>query len=715
MRSLDVHIPEALTSDRDNIIDFLCGYEVATQLYDGDFKSDWLLTSVDAPVWLIKKRNTVKTTKGEKAKLERDYKYVGTVIWSRLLPDGTYLTDKQNSHFLHHLQRLVFLVIEDPINQERMATSRIKSFTGSLFGFISWVFLHKSRFKPLEFGLSKVSASDVEMFGNEMIKGGIFHTLAIGQKILSKVGIFLGKESNPCFLDTSEVEIVKRYFRIQNLYKLNTRGVEIVDRNKVNAHFNTNKHDLMSHEASLFLRQIEPELLKINDKVLLPANLSTKYPSHKTPLIRSYFKKKYSSRYITQFTPLYAKGFQYGNLFNNFLGSSEAFNLGRIKAKWKRNSAPISHTPWIPLNDSLLLINKSINIIINYSDEILKAYQDVVGDLYDNKILSRSEFSKQDIVMQRLEGTLLKEFNVVSFYKIDAAYQGCDDENKLSFVCLTELLQASCLLIIAGLKPIRIEELILLPYDCLYFQEGDGYWLSQSLMKSGIANFLPDTAKPVPAITAKAIKILRRFNEFAKKWGTKVSKKESDYLLYRLNLGNENTKGSIMDSEKIKKLLEKACDYFGTSVDEYGRRWYVNIHELRKSFLLTFFWTFKNSSIDACQWIAGHKDPTHVLQYIESSNPGEEMTDLEAEYARQQLTYFTEKSSLLEMQNTEELYQLVCEHFKVKEYTDIDEDELNEYLQLLLIKGTYKIDFFSMGDDSGLISEAKVAFKVAKL
>lgn len=34
MRSLDVHIPEALTSDRDNIIDFLCGYEVATQLYD---------------------------------------------------------------------------------------------------------------------------------------------------------------------------------------------------------------------------------------------------------------------------------------------------------------------------------------------------------------------------------------------------------------------------------------------------------------------------------------------------------------------------------------------------------------------------------------------------------------------------------------------------------------------------------------------------------
>ncbi|EKK9986099.1 hypothetical protein PP645_001691 [Vibrio vulnificus] len=715
MRSLDVHIPEALVPESDNIIDFLSGYDVATTPYDGDFTSDWLLTPVDAPVWVIKKRNTVKTTKAEKAKTGRDYKYAETVIWERLLPDGSYLTDQQNAHFLYQLQRLVFLVIEDPINQERMATSRIKSFTGSLLNFVSWVFLHKARFQPLEFGLSKVSASDVEVYGNEMINGGTFHTLAVGQKILSKVGLVLGKERNPCFLEASEVEIVERYFREHDLYKLNLRGIEIVDRIKVNAHFNTNKHDLMSHEATLFLRQLEPDLLKLNDKVLLPANLSTKYPSHKTPLIRNFLKKKYSSRYITQFIPLYEKGFQYVSLFPGFLGNSETFTLGDMKAKWKRRGAPPSHTPWIPLDDALLLINKSINIIINHSDDILKAYEDVIGHLYENKILSRSETSKLDILVQRLPDALLKEFNVVSFYKLDSAFKNCDDENKLSFVCLTELLQASCLLIIAGLKPIRIEELALLPYDCLYFQEGDGYWLEQRLMKSGISDLLPETAKPIPTITAKAINILRKFNDFAKKWGTKVSKKESDYLLYRLNLGNENTRGSIMDNEKIKMLLEKFCDYFGTSVDEYGRRWYVNIHELRKSFLLTFFWTFKNSSIDACQWIAGHKDPDHILDYIESSNPGEEMTDLEAEYARQQMTYFYENSSLLEMQNIEELYQLVCDHFKVKDYTDIEEDDLHDYLELLLMKGTYQIEFFSMGDSFGLINEAKVAFKVVKL
>ena len=149
-------------------------------------------------------------------------------------------------------------------------------------------------------------------------------------------------------------------------------------------------------------------------------------------------------------------------------------------------------------------------------------------------------------------------------------------------------------------------------------------------------------------------------------------------------------------------------------MDEYGRRWYVNIHELRKSFLLTFFWTFKNSSIDACQWISGHKDPEHILEYIEANIPGSEMTDLEAEYARQQMTYFYEKSSLLEMQNTEELYQLVCEHFKVKQYTDIDADELQDYLEILLMKGTYKIDFISMGDTLDLIGSTKVAFRVIK-
>ena len=715
MKQLDVQVPEALASQSDEIIQFLSGYDVATRPYDGDFTADWLLTHVESHEWILKKRNTVKASKSVKSSTGQEYKYVEAVIWKRLLPDGTYLTDIENSNFLCQLQKLVFLIIEDPNNQQRMAVTGMKSFTSGVLNFVSWVFLHKYRFQPLKYGLSKVTFSDLELYCKGMIDGGTFHTLAVGQRILSNIGIILSKDRNPCFLENSEVEMVEKYFRENDFYKLNLRGIQVVDRAKINAYFNTSKQDLMSHEASVFLRQFEPELLKINDKVLIPVNCTTNYPTHKTPLIESFLNRKYTTSYATSFLNLYEKGFQYEDLFSRFLRNSEAFALSSLKIKLKRFGAPKQHTPWIPLEDNLLLLNKSIGMIINNADDIIKAYKDIMEELYKQELLhrKRNEGGKTDIVLDCLPDSL-KEFNVVSFCPQDDAFRKCNDEDKLSFAALLELLQASCILMIAGLKPIRIEELSLLQYDCLYYQEGDGYWLEQNLMKSGVNDILPETAKPIPKIAARAIKLLRQFNDIAQKWGDRVSTKESNHLLYRLNIGNHNTKGSVMDSEKIGSVLCVFCDYFGTSVDEYGRRWYVNIHELRKSFLLTFFWTFKNSSIDACQWIAGHKDPEHILDYIETNIPGSEMTDLEAEYARQQLTYFYEKSSLLEMQNTEELYQLVCEHFNVKGYSDIDAEELQVYLEILLMKGTYKIDIISMGDTLDLIGSTKIAFRVVK-
>ncbi|MEZ8088388.1 hypothetical protein [Vibrio sp. 1S139] len=90
------------------------------------------------------------------------------------------------------------------------------------------------------------------------------------------------------------------------------------------------------------------------------------------------------------------------------------------------------------------------------------------------------------------------------------------------------------------------------------------------------------------------------------------------------------------------------------------------------------------------------------------------MTEIEADYARQQVTYFHEQSSLLEMENTEELYRLVCEHFKVKDYTSIPEDDLAAYIALRLRKGKFSIVFYSISERNGLIEKAKVAFQVTK-
>mgnify|MGYP000144413871 CR=1 FL=1 len=227
-----------------------------------------------------------------------------------------------------------------------------------------------------------------------------------------------------------------------------------------------------------------------------------------------------------------------------------------------------------------------------------------------------------------------------------------------------KILKAACFIIIAGLKPIRVNEITSLKYDCLYFIENDGYWLMQEIEKGGVAGILPEEAKPVPQITAKAISILQRFNKHASKIAP--SKKESEYLLYAIKYGHDAINPSIGNQETIRECIGLFCDYFEFPLDQYGRRWYINIHELRKSFILTFFWTYKFVSLDACRWIAGHKDPEHIFNYITSNTPGEEMVEVEAEYARQQIRLFSSNNKLADINNIEELNDDLCNNFNVK-------------------------------------------------
>lgn len=715
MKILEVKIPEKFEKESAEILEFLAGYDSYDKLHDGNFSSEWLLSDIHDVQWIIKTRTTVTTTKAEQDRTGKRYKYVSTVNWERLLPNGTYLTDSLNKSFLKKIQKLLFLVIEDPINQDRMAAKGISAISFGFLRFITWVHLHQIRFEPSKYGLSKVSNSDLEQFALESAEGGYFGVMRVGQKILDKIGIYLGEHRNPLQLESSEVVEVRSFLVSHGLYSRNRKGLEIVDRAKFLVFFGVSKQEMHPHSATLFLRQFEPELLAVNAKVLLPISGTTRYPTHRTPLINDIITKKYTSSSGENLLNFYRRALPYAELFEGFLPSPEIFRLSRSMSYIRRRAEPVKRTPWVSLKDNLLILNKSIDLIINDAEEIIDFYEKLMIKLHEKGHLEREntiDDRKVDVLFRHLP-ECLKKFNVVSFCLSDGEYR-LDETEGISFVCLIEILIGACLTMIAGLKPIRVEELIALQYECLYFVEGDGYWLEQSLMKSGINDILPETAKPIPQITAKAIRFLRRINDIGKIWGHKTKKKESDHLLYRLNLGADNSRASIMNPDKIGMTLEKLCDFCGTSIDEYGRRWYINIHELRKSFLLTFFWTYKHASIDACQWIAGHKDPEHVHRYIESNISGEEMTELEAEYARQQVTYFHENSSLLEMQNTEELYQLICKHFNVEDYIAINKDELQEYIELCLAKGIYQIEAIGIGESTSLIEESIVSFKFAR-
>ena len=273
------------------------------------------------------------------------------------------------------------------------------------------------------------------------------------------------------------------------------------------------------------------------------------------------------------------------------------------------------------------------------------------------------------------------------------------------------ILHGACILLIAGLKPIRIGELQDLKYDCIYFKKGDGFWLEHKNSKSGIHNILPKNKKPIPKITATAINIIKEFNDIAKQCNPNVNKKISDYLFYGLAYHRTDLHATIKDSAQIGTCIEIFTDYTNLPTDAYGRRWYVNIHELRKSFLLMFFWTFKFSSLDSCRWIAGHRDPDHVFRYIEENMPGEEMCEIEAEYATQQLKLFNSDHNLSEIENIANLDSDVCIHFNVNRISEIPEEDLTEWIELSIINGKYIIEAFDINSTKKHLN-ARVAFRI---
>lgn len=693
---------------------FLAGYDSAMRIYEKNYESEWLLSNIHSKIWTLKTTQT--TSKGD-----YKYKYVKNIKWDRLLPNKTRLTDQANKPFLNLIQKLLFICADSTHTGTILNPSTILSHSSALLNFISWLYLHESRFLPSRYGLSRLTEKDIENYIRQWCLGGSFMTLKTGERILSKINSvsLLNITTNDVHrLTDREVNKLIVFFEQNDFYTTANYGPRIIDRRKIQKSFNISKQEFYPHACTLFFRQFEPEVLSINDNVLLPLRLGTEHPSHKTPLISEVIDKSYSQRRISPLLNLLHDFMKLKPMFPAMLPNPDTFRLSSSRRSLKKLSAEANTTPWIPLPICLELINNSIGIIIYYGDTLLDYFDKLTTTLIKNNLYS--EGARTETRNQFVKSTLpssLRNLGIETLGKrnnwtlTDPRSNAQRLRQNPSVHEILEVLLGACLIIVAGLKPVRVNELSLLSYNCLLYKENDGFWLSHALQKSGISNILPETQKPIPHISAKAIQLLQRFNLISQKVALKINKKEAGYLLYGLTLGGAFRSASIKGPDKIKYLMSLFCDYINLKPDEFGRRWYVNTHELRKSFLLTFFWTFKFSSLDSCRWIAGHKDPDHVLRYIEANIPGEEMVDIESEYVYQQLRLFNINNEFREIDNIEKVCEEVCHHFSVNNISEVSEDDIQDWIHLAIEKGLYNIEVFGLDSHENDIN-VHVAFKI---
>tara|TARA_R110002049_G_scaffold202760_2_gene373275 strand:- start:3607 stop:5742 length:2136 start_codon:yes stop_codon:yes gene_type:complete len=710
MRPISANI-DARTTDVVRIKKYLSGYERSIRIYGGDFTADWLLTDIHASKWLTKTKKTIKIEK------TGQYKYVHSFNWHRRLPDNSYLDSKENLLVLHFFQKAIFIFCESQVVMPNASHSSLSGFFNTLMPFIQWCFRKEFKLEPRKYLLNRLTHESFFSYVKEAVAGGSFSTYGtetIFRKRFYELSNYKITSKNIYRLNTEDRNKVISYLKDNNLYTVGPRDLKIVDRQKLFEIFYLPEQLSYLHKTTAFLRQFEPDYLNLNDKILLPLASEFEFPGHTTPLIDDVIK---SNETMGGVLGTFKGLFSLKSFFPDHLPAIERFRFNVIDEYINTKAKQNNLTLWIPLPQCLFMINSAIDIVLNQGDHIVEAMIDTYDTLIENDLLNfskntnRTGNKKQTTARNKIISQILNKYqDKIPSKTLSYLVRDYDEIRKdPPLVYLLEVLIGACYLIIAAMKPIRVNELNSLKHDCLYFKEGDGFWLMQNIEKGGIRGILPEDARPIPKVAAKAITILQKLNDHAKKHVP--SNKESQYLNYLIKYGSSWREASIVDDNTIRSRLASFCDYIELPLDQYGRRWYVNVHELRKSFLLNFFWTFKFSSLDSARWMAGHTNSDHLYNYITSNFEGEEMAEVESEYAYQQLRLFKEGNKFSDISNIEDLNNDVCRHFNVKSISEIKADELKEWLEMQIESGNYEIYVYGI-DHAKSFSKAEIAIKI---
>ena len=264
------------------------------------------------------------------------------------------------------------------------------------------------------------------------------------------------------------------------------------------------------------------------------------------------------------------------------------------------------------------------------------------------------------------------------------------------------VLIGSCIVCMALLKPSREEELTHLKRNCLREGAG-GYRINFNLGKSNAGEAWQDEDRPIPVIAAKAIHLLQRLGEnlstlFAE------DRKIGDKLFYLPK--TEGIGAMKANSSLLNHHLDIFCDFVGLPPDSEGRRWYVRIHEMRKWFLLLLFWSGRFDVLDAARWIAGHTDAKHIYAYIEKEFPGEELPQIEADYAidrvyRREQERKRGNGEVASKDGVDALYEAVLRHFNVETLTMVPESEWTGYVLSLRKDEQFHLEPHSIFGENG--------------
>lgn len=725
LNMLDLVTPEnnsALSpADYNEIYERIASSAKMMRPYDGLYHADWLFSDWNSPSW--------KTFGGKKTRQTNDGSWIGTVDinWDVILPNGSCLTDPVNSVMLETCRRAAFLYREGMGDGVPPATSTWKIFCSNLVLLCSWISQHKDQYLGEKYAFSLLDQAGLRQLFTLLGQDGWTKALHMADRIINAIhqGTF-GSECPPEILEKpghlpeAMVIDMTAWLNTEGAYsRVNATGKQMLSRVFIAKLISLPPKKLAGASSSVnaVLRQFEPELQHPHG-LLIAGGQSTEYPGHKTLTVEEALSKPASYTPTNHFYMSLKSLLQLYRHLPDALPDPTTLDLAEARGIGLSHSKALVPTPFIPVDTGLKYLNESLRWVYRYGDELvdyyLKIAEELIGTTKDSQNQGGDPYSNVDKIIQR---TPMPDNLKKAGFSFNSLLWGGKKKqagllSTIPTIHYALKIWAGAVIVVIGMtKPSRETEIVQLPRNCLL---GAGpYWIDSDLAKRTVKEYRAKTGgKPIPTIAAKAISQVQRLGDGL----AKLFDEKDDYKRSRLfYLPRFDTFG-VATIPKIQELdfcLDAFCDYVNLPPDDFGRRWYIRIHEMRKWFLLLLFWSGRFDVLDAAREIAGHTDVQHLYAYIEREFPGVEFSKLEGEYAADRLRHYDQTRIQAEEEiGLNELYEKVLNHFGVSQLELVPERSWGKYVQELRDNEEFTLEPYSITDNLGR-QKICVAFRSA--
>ena len=347
----------------------------------------------------------------------------------------------------------------------------------------------------------------------------------------------------------------------------------------------------------------------------------------------------------------------------------------------------------VPSNIIFKTIQKAIDFHFDYAEDIVISYQNIVKYMFDNNIDQFNKIQSKDLNLL-LSGKLkeqIKQWKQVTGNGINK-FQEMRKNKSLYFIL--RAYYGATQFLTGAIMARRQSEMISLNANESINHINKVMVFKRSKSTKNIFGVKDTIELPIDEMALEMIANIEKIQAVLVEY--KYLEKNTK-LFSPISYNSPLIISNSLNASNYNDSLDIFYDYVEMDCLD-NKRYYMRQHQLRRFFAMSFFWGSGFGSMDTLRWFLGHTDVQHLYHYITESTEGSVLKSVKAQYAYEILD------------NQEELKNLLVEKYGTSNFSLIDREILEDYIEELIEENKVIVEPEFIIDDSG--KKYKILVKV---